>query len=80
MSVMVTITVRPSLRYVPLTISCEKRPERSSPTRVAPFALAALLALASIQEGLAALSMLNVLALLVSAAVLALCFLFYYRL
>jgi hypothetical protein len=63
LSVMVTITVRPRLRYSPLTISCEKCPELSSPTSVAPFSLAALLALASIQEGLAAASMLNVLAM-----------------
>ncbi len=63
LSVMVTITVRPRLRYSPLTIWCEKCPERSSPTSVAPFSLAALLALASIQEGLAAVSMLNVLAI-----------------
>jgi hypothetical protein len=63
LSVMVTITVRPRLRYSPLTIWCEKCPERSSPTSVAPFSLTALLALASIQEGLAAVSMLNVLAI-----------------
>jgi hypothetical protein len=78
----VTITVRPRLRYSPLTISCEKCPELSSPTSVAPFSLAALLALASIQEGLAAAStMLNVLAMLVSAVLLALrSFIFYYLL
>jgi hypothetical protein len=64
LSVMVTITVRPCLQYSPLTIWCEKCPERSSPTSVAPFSLAALLVLASIQEGLAAVSMLNVLAML----------------
>jgi hypothetical protein len=64
LSVMVTITVRPRLRYSPLTIWCEKYPERSSPRSVAPFSLTVLLALASIQEGLAALSMLNVLAML----------------
>ncbi len=75
-----TITVRPRLRYSPLTISCEKCPELSSPTSVASFSLAALLALASIKEGLAAASMLNVLAMLVSAVLLALCFIFYYRL
>ena len=63
---MVTITVRPRLRYSPLTIWCEKCPERSSPTSVAPFSLTALLALASIQEGLAAASMLNVLAMLIT--------------
>src|SRR5918999_1680494 len=75
---MVTITVRPRLRYSPLTISCEKCPEVSFPTSVAPFSLAALLALASIQEGLAAASMLNVLAMLGSAVLLALGFIFYY--
>jgi hypothetical protein len=77
---MVTISVRPRLRYSPLTNSCEKCPELSSPTSIAPFSLAALLALASIQEALAALSMLNVLAILGSAVLLALWFIFYYRL
>ena len=58
-----TITVRPSLRYSPLSILCEKRPERSLPRSVTPFSLAALLALASSKEGFAAVSMLNVLAM-----------------
>jgi hypothetical protein len=49
--VMVTTTVSPSMRYSPLTISCEKRPDLSSPTKVAPFSLAALRALASSLEG-----------------------------
>ncbi len=46
------ITVRPSLRYSPLTISCEKRPDPSSPRRVAPFWLAVLLARSSSEVGL----------------------------
>ena len=60
---MVTITVRPSLRYSPLSILCQKRPELSFPKSVTPFSLAPLLALASSAEGLAAVSMLNVLAM-----------------
>ena len=55
-----TITVRPIMRYAPFSILCEKRPELSFPTSVTPFALAALLALASSEEGLAAVSMLIV--------------------
>jgi hypothetical protein len=57
----VTITVRPSLRYSPLIILGEKHPERSLPKRITPFSLAALLALSSSKEGLAAVSMLIVL-------------------
>ena len=60
---MVTITVRPIMRYSPLSISCEKRPELSFPTSETPFALATLLALANSKEGLAAASKLNVLAI-----------------
>jgi hypothetical protein len=60
---MVTITVRPLRRYSPLNFSCEKRPERSLPKSVTPFSLAALLALSSTKVGLAAVSMLNVLAM-----------------
>jgi len=58
---MVTITVRPIIRYSPFSILCEKRPELSFPTSVTPFTLAALLALANSEEGLAAVSMRNVL-------------------
>ena len=57
-----TISVRPMMRYSPLSILCEKRPERSLPTSDMPFWLATLLALSSSKEGLAAVSMLNVLA------------------
>lgn len=64
LSVIVTITVRPIMRYSPLNISCEKRPDPSSPTSVTPFSLAALLA--SSRVGLAEVSILNVLAMLVS--------------
>jgi hypothetical protein len=60
---MVTITVRPILRYSPLSILCEKRPDLSLPRSVTPFSLAALLALLSSKEELAAVSMLNVLAM-----------------
>ena len=63
---MVTITVRPSPRYSPLSILCEKRPELSSPESVTPFSLAALLALWSSKEGLAAISSVNVLAISVT--------------
>jgi hypothetical protein len=42
---------------------CEKRPDLSLPTSVTPFWLAALLALSSSEEGLAAVSMPNVLAM-----------------
>jgi hypothetical protein len=59
---MVTTTLCPTMRYSPLAISCEKRPECSSPTRVAPFSLAAVLALASSEEGATLVSTLKVLA------------------
>ena len=62
LSVMVTITVCPIMRYSPLTRSCEKRPECLSPTRVAPFSLAAFLALASSEEEFMVVSILKVLA------------------
>jgi hypothetical protein len=61
-SVMVTTTVRPIRRYSPLTISCEKRPEPSSPTRFASFSLAAFLALFSSEEASTVVAMLKVLA------------------
>jgi hypothetical protein len=63
---MVTITVRSGLRYSPLNMACEKRPERLSPTSVTPFSLAALLARASRKVGLtlAPITTLNVLAIL----------------
>jgi hypothetical protein len=61
---MVTTTVCPIIRYTPLTISWEKRPDPSSPTRMAPFSLAALLALASSEEGATLVSTLKVLAML----------------
>jgi hypothetical protein len=48
----------------PLTNSWEKRPDPSSPTRVAPFSLAAFLALASSEEGETLVSTLKVLAIL----------------
>jgi hypothetical protein len=60
---MVAITVRPIMRYSPLSILCEKRPELSLPTSVTPFWLATLLALTSSKEGLATVTMLNVLAM-----------------
>src|SRR5919107_2778557 len=50
------MTFRPAMRYSPLTIACEKRPERSSPNRVAPFAWAAFWALASSDERFAFVS------------------------
>ena len=62
-----TITVRPLMRYSPISILWEKRPERSFPTSLTPFSLATLLALASSKEGLAEISILNVLAMPVSA-------------
>jgi hypothetical protein len=67
---MVTIAVRPDLRYSPLSILCEKRPEPSFPTSLTPFALAVLLALQSSKEGLAAISMLIVLAMPVTFSLL----------
>jgi hypothetical protein len=60
---MVTITVRPIMWYAPFSILCEKRPDLSLPTSVMPFSLAALLALSSSKEGLAAVSMLIILAM-----------------
>lgn len=65
---MVTITVRAIMRYSPLSILCEKRPDLSFPMNATPFSLATLLALAKSKEGLAAVSMLNVLAMSVSRA------------
>src|SRR5215208_5625680 len=62
LSVMVTTTVCPTMRYSPLTNSCEKRPDLSSPRRMAPFLLAALLALASSEVGATLVSTLKVLA------------------
>jgi len=62
----VTITVSPIMRYSPLSILCEKRPELSFPTSVTPFSVAALLALAKSNEGLAEVSMLKVLGMPVS--------------
>ena len=62
LAVTVTITARPTIRYSPLTISWEKRPDRSSPLRVAPFLRAAFLALASSVEGSTVVSRLKVLA------------------
>jgi len=64
---MVTITVGPMMRYSPLSILCEKRPERSLPMSATPFSLPALLALSSSIEGLATVTMLNVLAMPVTS-------------
>ena len=50
LSVMVTTTFCPLMRYSPLTNSCEKRPEPSSPASVAPFSLAALLPLEAVMN------------------------------
>lgn len=60
--VTVTTTFRPAMLYSPLNIPCEKRPDRSSPTRVAPFSLATLFALASSEGRSAVVRMLKVLA------------------
>jgi hypothetical protein len=60
---MVTITVRPILRYSPSSILCEKRPDRPSPKSLMPFSLAVLFALSSSKVGLAAVTILNVLAM-----------------
>jgi hypothetical protein len=49
------------MRYSPLAISWEKRPDRSSPSRVAPFSKAAFFALASSEGGLIIVSRLKVL-------------------
>jgi len=59
---MVTIAVRPIIRYSPLSLLCEKHPELSFPTSLTPFSVAALLALAKSKEGPAEVSMLKVLA------------------
>jgi hypothetical protein len=67
---MVTITLRPILRYSPLSILCEKRPERSFPQSVTLFSLAVLFALSSSKEGLASVSMLIVLAMPVTFSLL----------
>ena len=64
LSVMVTTTVCPTMRYSPLTNSWEKRPDPSPPAKMAPFSLAALLALASSKEGATLVSTLKVLAIL----------------
>jgi hypothetical protein len=61
---MVTITVRPILRYSPSSFLWEKRPELSFPTSLTPFSLAVLFALSSSKEGLAAVSMLLTFSLL----------------
>src|SRR5919199_4391785 len=44
LSVMVTLTVPPSILYLPLTPFPEKLPDVVSPLKVAPFAFATLLA------------------------------------
>jgi hypothetical protein len=67
---MVTITVRPILRYSPSSFLWEKRPELSFPTSLTPFSLAVLFALSSSKEGLAAVSMLIVLAMLLTFSLL----------
>src|SRR5215211_7213492 len=64
LSVMVTTTVCPTTRYSPLTNSWAKRPDSSSPTRVAQLSLATLLALESSEEGETLVSTLKVLAIL----------------
>src|SRR5215217_1537812 len=61
LSVMVTTTFCPTMRYSPLTNSWEKRPDPPSPAKMAPFSLAALLALASSEEGETLVSTLKVL-------------------
>src|SRR3712207_1447998 len=61
---MVTITLCPTMRYSPLTMLWEKRPESLSPTRAASFSFATLLALASSDRGSIVVSMLKVLATL----------------
>jgi hypothetical protein len=55
---------------LPSSILCEKRPELSLPKSLTPFSLAALLALSSSMEGLAAVSMLIVLAIPVTFSLL----------
>src|SRR5918997_70116 len=64
--VMVTATACPAMRYSPPTMSCEKRPDCSPPTRVAPFSLATLLALASSEGGSTVVRMMKVLAAIFS--------------
>ena len=59
--VMVTVTGCPTIWYSPPTISCEKRPDCLPPTRVAPFSLATLLALASSESGSTVVGVLKVL-------------------
>ena len=71
---MVTITVRPLMRYSPISNLWEKRPERSFPTSLTPFWLATLLALASSKEGLAEIFILNVLAMPASAHLSPFCY------
>jgi hypothetical protein len=68
----VTITVRPIIWYSPSSNLCEKCPEPSLPTSVTPFSLAVLLAPSSSRVGLAEVSILNVLAMLVSRRLLVL--------
>jgi hypothetical protein len=46
----------PAMWYSPLTDSWEKRPDLSSPTRMAPFSLAAFLAFSSSEVGLTIVS------------------------
>ena len=59
--VMATTIVLPTIRYSPLMRACEKRPDCPSPTRAAPFSLAAFLTLASNDGGSSVVSMLKVL-------------------
>ena len=47
LSVMVTITLSPTMLYSPLSMPCEKRPDLSSPTKATLFSFAAFLTLAS---------------------------------
>jgi hypothetical protein len=54
------------MRYSPLTNSWEKRPDPSSPAKMAPFSPATLLALASSEEEETLVSTLKVLAILSS--------------
>ena len=61
MAVIVTVTVRSAMRYLPASMAWEKLPDRSSPTRVAPFSWAARLALASSEAGPTVVSRLKVL-------------------
>jgi hypothetical protein len=61
LSVMATTTVFPTMRYSPLMRWCEKRPDRPSPTRVAPYSFAAFLILANNEGGSSVVSILKVL-------------------